>query len=228
MELEPTDVAHNIHEVQRRIARAAQKAGRSPADITVIGVTKTVGPSHIHEAFAAGIRHFGENRAQEAKSKITQLATFQLQPSPVWHMVGHLQTNKAKTAVELFDVIHGVDSIRVAEAISEHAQQAIPILIQVNVSGEASKFGFAPEEVGTVLAQIARLPRLGIRGLMTIAPYTSNPENVRPFFRELRLLKDSLGLEHLSMGMTDDFEVAIEEGATMVRIGRAIFGEREG
>jgi pyridoxal phosphate enzyme (YggS family) len=228
MELESTDTGHNIHRVQRRIARAAQKAGRSPDDITVIGVTKTVGPSHIQEAFAAGIRHFGENRVQEAKSKITQLAMFRLQPPPVWHMVGHLQTNKAKTAVELFDVIHGVDSIRLAEAVSEHAQHAMSILIQVNVSGEASKFGFAPEEVGAVVAQIARFPRLEIKGLMTIAPYTSNPENVRPFFRELRLLKDSLGLEHLSMGMTDDFEVAIEEGATMVRIGRAIFSEREG
>jgi pyridoxal phosphate enzyme (YggS family) len=228
MELESTDVGHNIHRVQRHIARAAQKAGRSPADITVIGVTKTVGPSHIQEAFAAGIRHFGENRVQEAKSKIAQLATFQLQPPPIWHMVGHLQTNKAKAAVELFDVIHGVDSIRLAEAVSEHAQRAMPILIQVNVSGEASKFGFAPEEAGTVLAQIARFPRLEIKGLMTIAPYTSNPEDIRPFFRELRLLNDSLGLEHLSMGMTDDFEVAIEEGATMVRIGRAIFGEREG
>jgi pyridoxal phosphate enzyme (YggS family) len=141
-------------------------------------------------------------------------------------MVGHLQTNKAKTAIELFDMIQSVDSIRLAEVLSRHAQHRIPILLEVNVSGEASKFGLPPAEVSSAVEEIARLPHLEIRGLMTIAPLTDNPEEVRPIFKRLRLLRDSLGLEHLSMGMTDDFEVAIEEGATMVRIGRAIFGER--
>ena len=220
-DIKSADIEQNVHEVQRRIARAATKAGRSPADLTVIGVTKTVDPLLIQQAFQAGIRHFGESRIQEAKDKIAQLSV--LQPRPIWHMVGHLQINKAKTAVGLFDIIHSVDSIRLAEAISEHAQQAIPILIQVNVSGEASKYGFAPNEVRSTIEQASHLPHLEIMGLMTIAPYTDNPEDIRPIFRQLRILRDSLGLEHLSMGMTDDFAVAIEEGATMVRIGRAIF-----
>jgi pyridoxal phosphate enzyme (YggS family) len=143
-------------------------------------------------------------------------------------MIGHLQTNKAATAVELFPIIHSVDSIRLAEALSRHAQQNISTLLQVNISGETSKSGFFPSEVSLAAEQIAGLPHLDIKGLMTIAPFTDNPEEVRPVFRQLRLLRDSLGLEHLSMGMTDDFEIAIEEGATILRIGRAIFGERKG
>ncbi len=226
MELKAMDVEHNIRGVQRRIVRAAEKAGRSPAEITAIAVTKTIEPSYIQEAFQAGIRHFGESKVQEAKDKIGQLSV--LHPCPIWHMVGHLQTNKARIAAELFDMIQSVDSIRIAEAISQQAQHTLPILIQVNVVGETSKYGFAPDEVHTAVEQISCLPHLEIRGLMTIAPYTDNPEDVRPIFRQIRLLRDSLGLEHLSMGMTNDFEVAIEEGATMVRIGRAIFGEREG
>jgi PLP dependent protein len=224
-DVRPSSVGGNVTRIRSRIARAAKKAGRSPADLTVIGVTKTIDLLLIQQAFQAGIRHFGESRIQEAKDKIAQLSV--LQPRPIWHMVGHLQTNKAKTAVGLFDIIHSVDSIRLAEAISEHAQQAIPILIQVNVSGEASKYGFAPNEVRSAIERVSHLPHLEIKGLMTIAPYTDNPEEVRPIFRQIRMLRDSLGLEHLSMGMTDDFEVAIEEGATMVRIGRAIFDERE-
>ena len=218
-------IGNNIREVERRIARAAQRSGRSADDITIIAVTKTIEPWLIQEAFEAGMRHFGESRIQEAKDKIGQLSA--LQPPPTWHMVGHLQTNKAGLAVELFQFIQSVDSIRLAEIISRRAQRDMPILLQVNVSREASKFGFAPDEVFSVVEVITHFPHLQIRGLMTIAPFTNNPEEVRPFFRQLRLLRDSLGLEHLSMGMTDDFEVAIEEGATMVRIGRAIFGQRE-
>ena len=214
-----------IREIERRVAAAAERAGRSPSGITMVGVTKTVGPRAIQAAFQAGMRHFGESRIQEAKEKISQLTA--LQPQPTWHMVGHLQTNKARLAAELFDIIHSVDSIRLAEAISQDAEHNMPILIEVNVSGEASKYGFGPDEVGPAMEQVARLPHLEVSGLMTIAPYTDDPEEVRPIFRRLRQLRDSLGLEHLSMGMTDDFEVAIEEGATMVRIGRAIFGERE-
>ncbi len=221
------DIKSSIRSLEQRIARAADKADRSPKEITIVGVTKTVEPQLIQEAFEAGIRHFGENKVQEAKEKIDHLS--HLQPPPTWHMVGHLQTNKVKVAVGLFAMIHSVDSVRLAEILSHHIQHNnIPILLQVNVSGEASKSGFAPVDVPWVLEQIARLPHLETKGLMTIAPLTSNPEEIRPIFRQLRLLRDSLGLEHLSMGMSDDFEVAIEEGATIVRIGRAIFGERKG
>jgi len=223
-DVKSVDIGSNIHELEKRIARAAERANRSPAEITIVGVAKTMEPWLIQQAFEAGMRHFGENRVQEAKDKIERLST--LQPSPTWHMVGHLQTNKAKTAIELFDMIQSVDSVRLAEVLSRHAQHRIPILLEVNVSGEASKFGLPPAQVSSAVEEIARLPHLEIRGLMTIAPLTDNPEEVRPIFKRLRLLRDSLGLEHLSMGMTDDFEVAIEEGATMVRIGRAIFGER--
>ena len=218
------DLEENLRQLGLRITRAAQRANRTPAEITLIAVTKTIDPPLIKQAFEVGIRHFGENRVQEANSKMEQLST--LQPPPIWHMVGHLQTNKAQKAVELFDMIQSVDSVRLAEALSRHSQRNIPILLEVNVFGEVSKFGFSPAEVSSAVEQIACLPFLEIRGLMTIAPLTGNPEEVRPVFRQLRLLRDSLGLEHLSMGMTDDFEVAIEEGATMVRIGRAIFGER--
>ncbi len=220
------DIERNVRDLEQHIATAAERAGRSPTEITLVTVTKTIDPPLIRQAFEAGIRHFGENRVQEARSKIEQLST--LHPPPTWHMVGHLQTNKAKMAVELFDVIQSVDSVRLAEAISRHAPQNIPILIQVNVAEEASKSGFSLDEVSSAVEEIARLTHLEIKGMMTIAPLTSNPEEVRPVFKQLRLLRDSLGLEHLSMGMTDDFEVAIEEGATIVRIGRAVFGERGG
>jgi len=218
------DIGGNIIELERRIAGAAERAERSPAEITLVAVTKTVEPSVVRQAFQAGIRHFGENRVQEAKDKIEQLSS--LQPPPLWHMVGHLQTNKARVATELFHMIHSLDSVRLAEALSDHTQHDIPVLLQVNVSGEATKGGFLPSEVSAAVEKVACLPRLEIKGLMTIAPFTDDPEEVRPVFRQLRVLRDSLGLEHLSMGMTDDFEVAIEEGATMVRIGRSIFGER--
>ena len=167
----------------------------------------------------------GENRVQEALAKIGQLSG--LEPRPTWHMVGHLQTNKARVAAGIFDIIHSVDSIRLAEALSRCTQKTMPILLEVNLAGEASKMGFSPAEVAAALELISRLPRLEVKGLMTIAPMASDAEQVRPVFRKLRSLRDSLGLEQLSMGMTGDFEVAIEEGATMVRIGRAIFGERE-
>jgi pyridoxal phosphate enzyme (YggS family) len=218
------DIEGNIRDLERRIAEAAERANRSPAEITLVVVTKTIGPSLIQQAFEAGIRHFGENRIQEARSKIEQLSS--LEPPHTWHMIGHLQTNKATTAIELFHMIQSVDSIRLAEALSRHTKHNISALLQVNIAGEASKGGFSPSEVSSAAEQIAGLPYLEIKGLMTIAPLTNNPEEVRPFFRQLRLLRDSLGLEHLSMGMTDDFEVAIEEGATLLRIGRAIFGKR--
>ena len=218
------DIERNLREVERRIAQAAQRAGRSPAEITIVAVTKEVAPQAIEDALEAGIRHIGENRIQEAREKIARLSN--LKPRPTWHMVGHLQTNKAKTAVEIFDIIHSIDSLRLAEAISHRVESTFPVLLQVNISGEETKSGFSVAELPKAAEEVARLPRLEVNGLMTIAPLVSDPEEVRPIFRRLRQLRDSLGLEHLSMGMSDDFEVAVEEGATMVRIGRVIFGER--
>ena len=218
------DIERNLREVERRIARAAERVGRSPGEVTIIVVTKNVETEAIKAALESGIKHVGENRVQEARKKIESLST--LVPRPVWHMVGHLQTNKAKTAAEIFDIIHSIDSVSLAEAISHRASSNLPLLIQVNVSVEGAKGGFAVAELTKAVAEIARLPRLEVKGLMTIAPLVKDPEEVRPIFRRLRELRDALGLEHLSMGMSDDFEVAVEEGATMVRIGRAIFGER--
>lgn len=220
-----TDIRVNIEQVNQRITQACQRVGRSPDEVTVVAVTKNVEPSAIATAFELDIRHFGENRVQEAVEKIEQLSY--LKPHPTWHMVGHLQSNKAKAAVEIFDIIHSIDSVRLAEVISHRTEKMMPVLLQVNVSGEASKSGFPIDEVEQALEAISHLPRLEIKGLMTIAPMVTDAEQIRPIFRRLCLLRASFGLEHLSMGMTDDFEVAIEEGATLVRIGRAIFGERE-
>lgn len=218
------DIERNLRELERRIDRAAERAGRSPADITIVAVTKGVAVEAIEAAIKAGIRHIGENRVQEARAKIERLSTLELQP--MWHMVGHLQTNKVKTAVQIFDIIHSINSLRLAEAVSQRAQAIIPVLLQVNVSGEGTKSGFSVAELSQAAEEVARLPRLEVKGLMTIAPMVADTEEVRPIFQRLRQLRDELGLEHLSMGMTDDFEVAVEEGATMVRIGRAIFGQR--
>lgn len=218
------DIEANIREVQRRIAQACERSHRSPGEITLVVVTKEVGISAIRAAFDCGLRDFGENRVQEAEDKIGQLSD--LKPDVTWHMVGHLQSNKAKTAVELFDIIHSVDSVKLAEILSRRAEKTLPVLLQVNVSGEATKSGFAVNEIAVVVEEIRQLPNLRLVGLMTIGPLVAELEEVRPVFRKLRELRDSLGLEHLSMGMTDDFEVAIEEGATMLRIGRAIFGNR--
>ncbi len=210
--------------MQRRIAQAAGRAGRSPDEVIIIAASKGVEARAIEAALRAGIRHIGENRVQEARAKMERLSA--LEPHPIWHMVGHLQRNKVKTAVQLFDIIDSVDSVRLAEAISHRATKAVPVLLQVNVSEEGKKSGFSVAEIFGAVEEIARLPGLEIKGLMTIAPLVPDAEEVRPVFRRLRQLRDALGLEHLSMGMTDDFEVAVEEGATMVRIGRAIFGER--
>jgi pyridoxal phosphate enzyme (YggS family) len=217
-----TSIAERLALIRERVTRAADRAGRAPAEVTIVAVSKSFPPEAIEEAAAAGIAHIGENRVQEAAAKIPSLRHLPV----TWHMVGHLQTNKAKTALELFDIIQSVDSLRLAEALSHRAERPIPVLLEVNVAGEASKFGFSLPEVPQAAEAVARLPHLNVCGLMTIAPLVGEPEEVRPLFRELRQLRDALGLAELSMGMTDDFEVAIEEGATMVRIGRAIFGGR--
>lgn len=210
--------------MQGCIARACERSHRLPDEITLVAITKGVDVSAIRTAFDCGIRNFGENRVQEAEGKIGQLSD--LKPDVSWHMVGHLQSNKAKTAVELFDIIHSVDSVRLAEILSRRAGRPLPVLLEVNVSGEATKGGFSVAGIAAAVNEIRQLPNLKTMGLMTVAPFVADPEEIRPVFRKLRELRDSLGLKHLSMGMTDDFEVAVEEGASMLRIGRAIFGER--
>lgn len=219
-------IAQRIAAVRERVHRAAVRSGRSPDDVRIIAISKTFPAEAIREGVLAGLTDIGENRVQEAAAKIPLLRD--LPSPPVWHMVGHLQTNKVRLALELFDIIHSVDSVHLAEAISRHAQRSVPVLLEVNIAGEATKYGFAPGEVEQAVKAISRMSNLELRGLMTVAPLADDPETVRPVFRRLRELRDALGLRDLSMGMTDDFEVAIEEGSTMVRIGRAIFGERTG
>src|SRR3990172_2706916 len=219
------DIAANIQRLRERIARAAARAGRSPEDVTLVGVSKTVEPARIREAFRLGIRDIGENRLKEAQPKIESLAAEGVRAT--WHMVGHLQTNKAKAVLRLFDVIQSVDSLHLAETLSRLATRPVPILVEVSMAGEATKEGFRPEEMEEALEKIRALPNLEVLGLMTVAPMTADPEEVRPVFRSLSGMAERLGVRQLSMGMTDDFEVAIEEGATIVRIGRAIFGERK-
>lgn len=221
----PTEtIAGRLGRVRQRIEAACARSGRSADSVTLIAVTKGFPPAAIREAAAAGVRHFGENRVQEAQGKLPQLAG--LSNAVTWHMIGHLQTNKVKTVLELFDTIHSVDSLHLAEAISRRALETVPVFLEVNVSGEHTKYGFSLDNLPSEHAAVAALPKLDVRGLMTVAPLADDPEQARPVFRRLRDAAASLGLRELSMGMSDDFEVAIEEGATHVRIGRAIFGER--
>jgi pyridoxal phosphate enzyme (YggS family) len=217
-------IQSNLTLITDRIHNACRLSGRSAEEVTLVAVTKTVNAEAVRAAYNLGLRHFGENRVQEATAKIEELA--QERPAITWHMIGHLQTNKAGQAVRYFDIIESVDSVRLANLINGHLQQKMPVLLQVNVAGEDTKSGFELSEIHRAAEEIGKLDKLEIKGLMTIAPLTDNPEEVRPVFRKLRELRNDLKLEHLSMGMTDDFEVAIEEGATIVRIGRAIFGER--
>ncbi len=219
-----SDIASNIEAIRQRMRAAAERAGRDPASVRLVGASKTVEAARIVQALDAGLRDFGENFIQEAEDRIASLGN--RADGAVWHFIGHLQTNKAGAAVNLFDILESVDSIRLAEHVSRRTTQPIRILLEVNVAQEASKFGFAPAEVGAAISRVQQLPNLVLGGLMTIAPASPDPEAVRPVFRELRELAHAHGLPDLSMGMTDDFEVAIEEGATMIRIGRAIFGER--
>lgn len=222
--------AENFASIQQRIQAACARVGRDPADVKLLAVSKTHPPETVREAVEAGQLWFGENKIQEAKAKIP------LCPGKArWHFIGHLQSNKVRDAVELFEMIQGVDSLAIAKEISKRAEQAaktMPILLEVNVAGEASKFGYAPEKLLAELNEINALPKIEIHGLMAIPPFTAVPEKARPYFQKLRELKlqceKILGapLPELSMGMSGDFEVAIEEGSTMVRIGTALFGER--
>lgn len=220
-----TDViAANLEAVRGRIARAAERAGRDPDSVRLVAISKTYGPEAVIAAWHAGQRDFGENRVQEAEEKIPAVAAAGAQPR--WHLVGHLQTNKVRQALGLFDMLHSVDSLHLAEAIQRRSEAPVPVLIEVNVGGETSKGGFAPEDVDDALTALRPLAHLDVRGLMTVAPPAADPEEVRPLFRELAALARRHELPELSMGMSGDFEVAIAEGATLVRIGTAIFGAR--
>ncbi|MFQ5896927.1 MAG: YggS family pyridoxal phosphate-dependent enzyme [Candidatus Methylomirabilia bacterium] len=218
------DVAANLRAVEARIDRAARRVGREPEEVLLVAVSKAVDVERIRQALAAGVRAVGENRVQEAKAKIAHLG----RPVP-WHLVGTLQTNKVREAVRLFDLIHSVDRLELARELDRRAQaegKVIDALVQVNVAGEETKAGFAPDELKPALEAVGALPGLRVLGLMTMPPPVEDPEAARPWFRQLRELRDQAGLTHLSMGMTGEFEVAVEEGATMVRVGTAIFGPR--
>ena len=222
-----------LDEVRGRIARAAERAGRRPESVVLVGVVKTVPEGIIREAVALGLGELGESRVQEAEAHIAAVG----RDTARWHMIGHLQRNKAGRAVELFDRVHGVDSADLAQALSRRAVAAgcrLPVLVEVNVSGEAAKFGAAPEALVGLLERVAGLPGLALDGLMTVGARVERAEDARAGFARLRMLRDQgervlgMRLPELSMGMSGDFEVAVEEGATMVRVGSALFGERPG
>lgn len=224
------DIASNIQDIRERVNRAAERTGRDPSSIQLMGVSKTQSAEAVSSAVTAGLTLFGENKIQEAKIKIPQCP-----PQASFHFIGHLQSNKAKDAVRLFSMVQGVDSLAIAEELNKRADQQarhLPILIEVNVAGEASKFGYSPTALLNDLDQLIELPRLEIHGLMTIPPFSPDPERSRPYFQRLvelqKSCEDRLGvpLPELSMGMSGDFEIAIEEGATIVRVGTAIFGKR--
>jgi len=232
----------NLRSVQQRIEAAARRAGRDPAQITLVAVSKTQPPEVIRRAYDLGLRCFGENRVEEAESKVGHLP-----PDIAWHMIGHVQSRKAKRVAPLFQFVHSLDSVKLARRLNRACAERstpLPVLLECNVSGEESKYGFAADrwqsdadQLKTLLAaveEIIALPHLQVQGLMTMAPIVADPEEARPVFVRLRTLRDELAAiftdvkwQHLSMGMTDDFEVAIEEGATLVRIGRAIFAPEQ-
>ncbi len=227
------DFEENIRHVRERIANACRRAGRRPEEVKLVAVSKTVPPELIRRAFEAGLRDFGENRVQEANAKRPALSDLTV----TWHMVGHLQSNKAKLARELFHVVHSVDSLRLAQKLDQAAvcsDDKLPVLLQVNLGDELTKSGAREEEISQLAEQVGRLKTLELRGLMVLPPFFEHPEQARPFFRRLRELAKLLealnlpnvSMQELSMGMSHDFEIAIEEGSTAVRIGTAIFGLR--
>jgi pyridoxal phosphate enzyme (YggS family) len=227
-----SSISENLRLVKGRIAAAAARAGRDPSEVTLVAVTKNVDAGRVALAAKAGVSDFGENRVQEAAEKIPLVDA-----DVAWHFVGHLQRNKARDAVELFSLIHSLDSMKLAHELNrrcEMADSSTDLLLQVNISGEETKFGVPPEMAKDSLLEVARYERLRVRGLMTIAPYSDDPEDARPWFSQARQLMGELGrlsisnvrMDELSMGMSGDYEVAIEEGATIIRVGTAIFGER--
>lgn len=226
-------LSDNLHEVQENIRKACERSGRNPEDVTLIAVSKTKPVSDIEQIYAAGIREFGENKVQEMNDKQKVL------PGDInWHMIGHLQSNKVKYIVDNVAMIHSVDSVRLAEEISKEAVKknvTVDILVEVNVAKEESKFGLYTEDVRQFVEQISKLPGINIKGLMTSAPFVDNPEDNRQYFKKLKDLSvdinakniDNVHMDFLSMGMTNDYVVAVEEGATHVRVGTAIFGHRD-
>jgi PLP dependent protein len=229
-------IATNILSIQQRITAAAHSYGRNPDDITLMAVTKTQSLDCIREAHEAGLRMFGENRVQEFTSKVEALRNLQ---DAEWHMIGHLQTNKAAKTAELFRAVDSIDSLKLAEKLDAAARalgRRLDVLIEINVGGEAAKSGIAPDSpaLEELLIAAPRLEALVFQGLMTVPPFTDDPEGARPYFRKLRELRDTIAarrlpnvaMDELSMGMSHDFEIAIEEGSTCVRVGTAIFGER--
>ena len=226
-------IAENLKQIKRRIIKAARRVGRDPADVRLVAVTKERSIVTVAEGIRTGVGFLGENKVQEARDKIETLGHNGLE----WHFIGRLQKNKVKFIFDLFDLVHSVDSLALAEAIHEKAEDlglCMPILLQVNVSGESSKFGVDPKNVTEVIRKIMSFKGLNARGLMTIPPYDPNPEKSRPYYACLRELRDTcsklaipgLSLDELSMGMSNDYEVAVEEGSTLVRVGTALFGER--
>ncbi len=249
-----SNIAANIKAVYRRIEAAAQRAGRQADDVTLVAVTKTHPLKTVIEAYEAGLRHFGENRTKEGRDKVIGMADWLAgapekarDDLPTWHMIGHIQSRQVGQVLGQFQLIHSVDSLKLAQRINRLSERddypALEILLECNVSGEATKAGFGLDNWSTdkaqldafleIIEQIGSLNKIIIRGLMTMAPWSKNPEDARPTFQSLAALRKTLQVEmpqfkwgHLSMGMTDDFEVAIEEGATIIRVGRALFGKR--
>jgi len=228
--MNPADIENQIssrlENIRDRVGEACRKSGRNPGQVKLVAVTKTVSPETVTAAIKAGLTIFGENYVQEAQKKIGQVG----RPAS-WHFIGHLQSNKAGTAVQLFDLIHSVDSEKLALELNKWASASnrrLPVLIQVNLGGEKSKSGATPEKTGELAEKIAGLPHLDLQGLMTLPPFFDQPEKARPYFSALRELRDRLGppLVELSMGMTGDYEAAVEEGATIIRLGTALFGPR--
>lgn len=214
-------VTRNLSRVHDEIARACDRSGRDPESVTLVAVTKSVGPDVVRILFDLGVRHFGENRLHESGEKIDAIGG-----DAVWHMVGHIQRRKAAGVMEQFDRIDSVDRFELAQTLERRAGEAgkvVPILAEVNVSGEANKHGYTPEETASAVAALREMEHLDIQGLMTMAPRTEDPESVRGYFADLRRIGAELGLHELSMGMSEDYVVAIEEGATQVRIGRTLF-----
>ncbi len=222
-------LSDNLKSLQAEIAAAARKAGRDPQEVLLLAVTKTVGIEDVRRAAALGLQDFGENRLQEAAQKLQAFSDLR------WHFIGHLQTNKVKQVLESFSLIHSLDRLTLAKELQrwgDRLEKEIEALIQVNVSGEDSKFGLEPSQLPDFLLEISELPRIKVKGLMTMAPWVEDPEEVRPLFRQLRELRQAnarpcLPLHQLSMGMTNDYAIAVEEGATIVRIGSALFGPRK-
>ncbi len=222
-----------LENIKERIRKAAESCGRDPNSVRLVAVSKTVAADIVKEAIAAGVTTVGENYVQEAREKFKALVQYPLS----WHFIGHLQSNKAKYAVRLFDLIHTVDSLKLALELDKQAakvDKVQQILVQVNISGEDTKSGISADEAPRLISEISRMENIALKGLMTMPPYFYQPEKVRPFFAALRKLRDQIeqtqpnvSLTELSMGMTGDFEVAIKEGATLVRVGTAIFGERQ-